>query len=333
MTRLYWYLRGYVQFVFTGGFAEDFINALGELGITLPGLQRQGSDLRGVCSVGTYMQLHKAARQAGGRVRITARRGLPFFLRRLRGRWGLPTGAVAFALVLCVLSGFIWDVQVVGNNRLGTGTLETYLAQNGVAVGKPWQGAARRRLNYRLLRDFPDLAWAHINKVGATARLEVAERVDTPKTKSDREQSQWGAARRELRCTVSRLQVHRVQTGRQVCRGVYFYGLTLVPMGKDAPPMTEVTEQRRLLRLNGRALPMGSVTRTHTTYRRVEQRLTVQAATALAKAALEEKRAQELPGATIINAYVTVEVTPDTVTAVGAYTVQVQSLQTDRDRA
>ena len=78
MTRLYWFLRGYVQFVFTGGFAEDFINALGELGITLPGLQRQGSDLRGVCSVGTYMQLHKAARQAGGRVRITARRGLPF---------------------------------------------------------------------------------------------------------------------------------------------------------------------------------------------------------------------------------------------------------------
>ena len=97
--------------------------------------------------------------------------------------------------------------------------------------------------------------------------------------------------------------------------------------------MTEVTEQRRLLRLNGQALPMGSVTRTRTTYRRVEQRLTVQAATALAKAALEEKRAQELPGATIINAYVTVEVTPDTVTAVGAYTVQVQSLQTDRDRA
>ena len=308
MTRLYWYLRGYVQFVFTGGFAEDFINALGELGITLPGLQRQGSDLRGVCSVGTYMQLHKAARQAGGRVRITARRGLPFFLRRLRGRWGLPMGAVAFALVLCVLSGFIWDVQVVGNNRVGTGTLETYLAQNGVAVGKPWQ-------------------------VGATARLEVAERVDTPKTKSDKEQSQWGAARRELRCTVRRLQVHRVQTGRQVCRGVYFYGLTLVPMGKDAPPMTEVTEQRRLLRLNGRALPMGSVTCTRTAYRRVEQRLTVQAATALAKAALEEKRAQELPGATIINAYVTVEVTPDTVTAVGAYTVQVQSLQTDRDRA
>ena len=105
--------------------------------------------------------------------------------------------------MLCVLSGFIWDVQVVGNNRVGTGTLETYLAQNGVAVGKPWQGTARSLLNYRLLRDFPDLAWAHINKVGAT----------------------------------------------------------------------------------------------------------------------------------IINAYVTVEVTPDTVTAVGAYTVQVQSLQTDRDRA
>ena len=62
-------------------------------------------------------------------------------------------GAVAFALVLCVLSGFIWDVQVVGNNRVGTGTLETYLAQNGVAVGKPWQGTARSLLNYRLLRD------------------------------------------------------------------------------------------------------------------------------------------------------------------------------------
>ena len=333
MTRLYWYLRGYVQFVFTGGFTEDFINALGDLGIALPALQRQGNDLYGACSIGTYRQLHKAARVAGGRVRVTARRGLPFFLRRLRGRRGLLAGAVAFALVLSVLSGLIWDVQVVGNDRVGTGTLETYLAQNGVAVGKPWQSAGRSRLNYRLLRDFPDLAWAHINKVGATARLEVAERVDTPKAKSDSEQSQWGATRRELRCTVSRLQVHRVQTRQQVRRGVYFYGLTLVPMGKDPPPMTQVTEQRRLLHLNGRALPIGSVTRTRTAYRRAEQRLTVQAATALAKAALEEKRAQELPGATIINAHVTVEVTPDAVTAVGAYTMQVQSLQTDRDRA
>ena len=320
MTRLYWYLRGYVQFVFTGGFTEDFINALGDLGIALPALQRQGNDLYGACSIGTYRQLHKAARVAGGRVRVTARRGLPFFLRRLRGRRGLLVGAVAF-------------VQVVGNDRVGTGTLETYLAQNGVAVGKPWQSAGRSRLNYRLLRDFPDLAWAHINKVGATARLEVAERVDTPQAKSDSEQSQWGATRRELRCTVSRLQVHRVQTRQQVRRGVYFYGLTLVPMGKDPPPMTQVTEQRRLLHLNGRALPIGSVIRTRTAYRRAEQRLTVQAATALAKAALEEKRAQELPGATIINAHVTVEVTPDAVTAVGAYTMQVQSLQTDRDRA
>ena len=79
MTRLYWYLRGYVQFVFTGGFTEDFINALGQLGITLPGLQRQGSDLRGVCSVGTYMQLHKAAvRPATGCVLLPGE-GCPFF--------------------------------------------------------------------------------------------------------------------------------------------------------------------------------------------------------------------------------------------------------------
>ena len=332
MTRLYWYLRGYVQFEFTGGFTEDFINALGELGIALPALQRRGGALWGVCSIGTYMQLHKAARAAGGRVQVTARRGLPFFLRRLRGRWGLLVGAVAFALALCVLSGFIWNVQVVGNDRVGTGALTTYLAQNGVAVGKPWQSARRAQVNYRLLRDFPALSWAHINKIGATARLEVAERVDTPKAKSEEEQSRWGATRRELRCTVSRLQVRQVQTRQQVRRGVYIYGLTLVPMSRRTPPMTEVTQQLQLLRLNGRALPIGCVTRTRTAYRRVERRLTVQEATALAQAELEKKRQQELPGAKMINAHVTVAVTPDTVTATGAYTVQVQSLQTHRQR-
>lgn len=90
----------------------------------------------------------------------------------------------------------------------------------------PWaslgQGAGAQSAELSTAAGFPDLAWAHINKVGATARLEVAERVDTPKTKSDKEQSQWGAARRELRCTVSRLQVHRVQTGAAgVPRGVF----------------------------------------------------------------------------------------------------------------
>ena len=40
MTRLYWYLRGYVQFVFTGGFAEDFI-MIGIARETLV-LQREG---------------------------------------------------------------------------------------------------------------------------------------------------------------------------------------------------------------------------------------------------------------------------------------------------
>lgn len=331
MTRLYWYLRGYVQFVFTGGFAEDFVNALGDLGIALPALQRKGKALYGACSRGTYMQLHKAARCAGGRVRVVRRCGLPFVISGLRGRGGLLVGSLVFVMVLSLLSGRIWNVQVVGNSQVGTGTLETYLAQNGVAVGKSWQGAHRKQLNYRLLGDFSVLSWAHINKVGTTARLEVAERVATPQPKTDSQQSQWGAARRELQCTVQRLQVRQEPVKRQVRHGVYFYGITLAPLRKTTAPMTRVTEQRRLLHLNGRPLPIGKVTRVRTVYQRREQRLTRQQATALATAALEEKRRMQLGDARIINAHVTVTVTPDTCTAVGAYVVQVNSLKTDGD--
>ena len=54
--------------------------------------------------------------------------------------------------------------------------VEKYVEENGARPA----AQAQRVLVEKLLRDFPDLAWAHINKVGATARLEVAVRLDTP---------------------------------------------------------------------------------------------------------------------------------------------------------
>lgn len=180
MINFFRWLAGYVEFVFEGGFNEGFINECFNKGIKIYAVMLEQGRLRARCSARTYKRLHRVALHNSGRLSITKRRGLIFPFLKLRNRPGLFAGALCFVLIVNYMGGFIWNVEILGNNAITDSEITDFLEENGFTVGSHWSRADKDKIENLMMASFDDCAWVHINRIGSTARVEINETVEKP---------------------------------------------------------------------------------------------------------------------------------------------------------
>lgn len=184
MIRIIRWFLGYVKFQFTNGFIDGFVNDCFENGVNVHSLKRNENILYGECSVKVYPRLHKIALKNGGKTRIIKKRGIIFPFLKLRNRWGIFAGALAFVCLVSFLSGFIWNIEITGNEKISTKEISSFLEENGFCRGAYWKNIEKDRLENLIMASFDDCAWVHINEIGTTARVEINETVEKPDKKS-----------------------------------------------------------------------------------------------------------------------------------------------------
>ncbi len=182
MIRLSKWLLGYICFCFIGGFTEDFINGCYNKKYNISDVQVKDGVLYARCPAGLYPLLCETAAENGGELEIIKKRGLRFLLERLKGRWGILTGAVVGIMLISFLSGFIWNIEVTGNEKLSDAEILSFLEKNGFHEGVWAKSADLDSLENLLLASFDDIAWAQINRSGTYARVEIGEGVFPPDT-------------------------------------------------------------------------------------------------------------------------------------------------------
>ncbi|MDD6604248.1 MAG: sporulation protein YqfD [Eubacteriales bacterium] len=181
MVRLFRWLCGYVVFSFSKGYIEGFINSCYESGVAIRDIRRQDKTvLTGQCSPTAYMRLHRIARQNGGVVSVISKHGPIFYILRLLNRPGLLVGGFLFVWIISFFSGFVWNVEVVGNGEITDAQIISFLQDNDFGVGTYWRSADRPQLENLMMASFDKCAWVHINRDGTTARVEINETVDSP---------------------------------------------------------------------------------------------------------------------------------------------------------
>ena len=180
MIKFFRWLFGYVEFYFKGGFLEGFINDCYKNSLGIYDLERIDDTLVGFIRVSNYKKLHSIAYKHGGIVKIIKRRGPIFAFNKLKNRWGLLSGVIAFLFIINFLSGFVWDIEVVGNTKVATDELVQILNDNGVTIGTHWSSINRNAIKDYILSSLDDCAWAHINRIGSKLILEVSESVEKP---------------------------------------------------------------------------------------------------------------------------------------------------------
>lgn len=185
---------GYVRFRAEGGFPERFINLCAAHRIELWNTRRDGISLYACCAARDYRRLRFVARKTGVRMRLQSKRGVPFFVNRHRARAGLLVGLAAYAALLNLLGGYVWVVDVHGNERVPTAVIEQAVAKCNVKAGCAIDRLDIPDIQLQSLRLLPDLSWLTVNMHGSTAQVMVSERKEPDDDRTSRNPANVKAA-------------------------------------------------------------------------------------------------------------------------------------------
>lgn len=127
-----------------------------------------------------FKRIRPIAKKSRCKVRLLNKVGLPFIINRYRKRKLFFAGVFIFLALVIFLSSFIWSIEITGNNKIETKTLESELAQLGIRIG-----TFKFRINTddavnRIMLDSDDISWISIVVKGTKVCVEIRERMPVP---------------------------------------------------------------------------------------------------------------------------------------------------------
>jgi len=179
--RLWSFLTGYVTLVVKGGNLEKLINMAVSRGLYLWDIRRVDPDTARVkLRLNGIKALRHIARVTRCRFRITGKSGLPFKVARLKKSKTLLAGAVISALLVYIMSSFIWFVEVRGNKNIPADRVEKIAGEAGLAIGTLKAGLNKDSIEKYIRNEIPGVAWVGIKITGTKAIIEIAEKIIIP---------------------------------------------------------------------------------------------------------------------------------------------------------
>jgi len=106
--------------------------------------------------------------------------GAPVYLRRFRGRYVLLAGLIATLAATWIMSLYIWDIRIEGNENIPAAVILHALDDAGVGIGTFGPSIDAEFLRHRMLLELADLSWITVNINGSRATVIVRERVHPP---------------------------------------------------------------------------------------------------------------------------------------------------------
>ncbi len=171
-------LKGYVKIRITGNSYDRFLNLCAFHGIRLWDLQPEGESYTAFVDRGDFKKLKTIVRKSHASVRITERRGLPFFIHRYRKRKVYIAGIAAAFLLMAWLSAHIWNIRVDGNLSQTDDAVFEYLQNSGVRHGMRKSGVDCRELAARIRNYFTQFAWVSVELKGTRLLIHVKEGIN-----------------------------------------------------------------------------------------------------------------------------------------------------------
>ncbi len=176
--KLWNYSRGYVIIEVEGFSKERFLNLVANKNIYVWDIRQNKNVLEMKVSVKGYKQLKPLWKKAKVKVKITEKIGAPFKIFKYRRRKILLTGMIFFVLSLYILSGFVWKINITGNERIANEDINKFLKENNIKIGSLKRNIIPQEVETAIIKNFPDFSWVSLRKNGTSLEIAVAENIE-----------------------------------------------------------------------------------------------------------------------------------------------------------
>lgn len=162
----------------TGSSYERFLYICAKHQIFLWDLQSVDNAYEMNLSIRDFRMLRPLARKSSTKVRIIERYGLPFFLHTHRNRKMLFFGMLLGVILMIVLSGFIWDIHIEGNQMQTDDVIYDFLAEQDIRHGIRKSSVDCKLLAAEFRKAFDNFIWVSVKIQGTRLLIDVKENTD-----------------------------------------------------------------------------------------------------------------------------------------------------------
>lgn len=219
------------------------------------------------------------------------------------------------------MGAFVWNIEITGCDRLSENTISAYLDNHKFKTGVMWGVIDRKSIAWDMMSDFDDIAWAHINKKGTTAIVEINETTQKPEEIDEYKLKGIKATRKEITVTAQRQQSKMNIKQSKNYYNLHFFSLN-IPLYFKIKKADFETKSDKFLTIKKKELPIGCTVTNEQSINCIKYDLTNDELVNLAKKKLSIISERELEGYEIVNTNITYDIKNDECTMTGAYVIK-----------
>lgn len=178
------HLFGFVK-VYVYGFApERFMNLLIKDEIVIWDVENADNGYYFYIGRKNLLNIKPYLQKTNMKIKIIARRGVPYFFKKNRKRATFGIGLLIFCVSIYVLSLFVWEVKVTGEDHLVAEEMLKHIEKNYIPLGTLKSHVDCSELESALRKDFEEISWISCELKGTGLTIHLEEGMQ-PESKKD----------------------------------------------------------------------------------------------------------------------------------------------------
>lgn len=165
---------GYVQVEVIGFAPERLINLLINNEVVIWDVTETECGYKFYIGRKNLLKIKQYLQRTNVKLKVLRRFGLPYFFRKNRRRASFGMGLLIFVVLIYVLSLFVWEVKVTGEDHLIAEEVLKHIEENYIPLGTLKSNVDCAELETALRKDFEEISWisCELKGTGLTIHLE-----------------------------------------------------------------------------------------------------------------------------------------------------------------
>lgn len=182
--KLFRWIKGYVIVECSGDNTASFINFLFKRKISIWNITKSGKNTVFSMFLKDYLIINKLRRESKSSVILQhiGFFGLPRKFISIKKRPSVLVGLLCFSIILIFISSFIWNIEIVGNEKIAKEKIVEAYTELGVKVGMQKHKLDSYSLKEKLPLVIRDVSWCSFNLEGTLLTINITEIKETDKS-------------------------------------------------------------------------------------------------------------------------------------------------------